>query len=53
MDLLEYNRMVDERYIINVRKCMDACYLRRPKHRSRFLVGDGELLPLILLEAEL
>ena len=41
--------MIDKNYLINVRECMIKAYLPKPKHRSRFLIGHGEILPLIII----
>ena len=37
---------IDSRYYINVASIMNQ-KLPRPKHRSRFIVNYGELLPII------
>lgn len=44
-------------YHINPRFHIRVCdlmkeILSRPKHKSRFLVGDGEILPIITVECE-
>ena len=39
------------KYYINVQKLMEIYYLPRPKLRSKFVVGDNEILPIILVEA--
>ena len=40
------NNEIDSRYYINVASIMNQ-KLPRPKHRSKFIVNYGEILPII------
>ena len=42
---------VDKNYYVSVKDLMNKT-LPRPKHKSRFIVNHGEILPIITMECE-
>ena len=40
---------LNHRYLIKVLELMTP-RLRKPKHKSKFIVNDGEILPIILID---
>ena len=43
------SHQVNDEYIVKVSELMTP-RLRKPKHKSKFIVNDGEILPIILID---
>ena len=50
--LFKQEDIIDYDYYISVKETMENTELPRPKHKSKFIVNYGEILPIILVECE-
>lgn len=49
LSLKQKTYQLNHRYLIKVVELMTP-QLRKPKHKSKFIVADGEILPIILID---
>ena len=49
LSLKQKTYQLNHRYLIKVVELMTP-RLRKPKHKSKFIVNDGEILPIILID---